>query len=157
MAANRQFEQLDTLTGYLAATLNSLAVDTSDLGATIDNSGANPDMFMDLELYLASFDISGQTNSSIDIYFIYALDGTNYTDGADGVSTDALHPPAQNLAVSIAVRQGSGAETKRAVVMGIMIPRCKFKMYVVNETGVQLAAANNTLKYDMYKEQVVAA
>lgn len=156
MAANRQFEALATLTSYLTTTLNSLAIGTSDLGAEIDNSGDNPDMFMDLELVLASLNLSAEDNPSVDIYFLYALDGTNYTDGVDANATDALHPPAQNLACSIALRLGSGAEAKRAVVCGVPLPRCKFKMYLLNETDVVFNAAGNTLKYDMYKEQVVA-
>jgi len=156
MAANRQFEALAALTSYLTTTLNALADGTSDLGAEIDNSGANPDMFMDLELVLASLDLSAESNPSVDIYFVYALDGTNYTDGADANATDALHPPAQNLACSFALRLAAGAEAKRAVILGVMVPRCKFKMYLVNETGQAFGATLNTLKYDLYKETIVA-
>ena len=56
-------------TSYLAATLNSLANDTTDLGAEINNE-ANLCTFMDLELYLASVDLSAQSNPAVVIYLI---------------------------------------------------------------------------------------
>lgn len=139
------------LTSYLAATLNSLANDTTDLGATVIDNQTDLNTYMDLELMLASLDVSGQTNPAIEIYLIESIDGgTDYDTATDATATEALYPSADKLLCIIGVRKASGAEAKIAVKSGLVIPPSKFKLLVINKTGVALAAADNVLSYRTY-------
>lgn len=137
---------------YLTTTLNALAIDTTDLGATVIDNQTNLDTFMDLELMLASLDLSGQTNPSVTIYIIESIDGgTDYDTGDDAVSAEASMPPADKILAVIGVRPHTGAEAKVAMMSMIPIPPSKFKLMVRNKTGVQFAATGNTLSYRTYK------
>jgi hypothetical protein len=102
-------------------------------------------------LTLAALDLSSQTNPRVDIYLVESVDGgTDFENGADANSTDALHPPASNILVSVALRPGSGSEAKLAIESMLPIPPGRFKIYLVNETGVAFASSGNTLAYRTY-------
>ncbi len=142
---------LGSLTSYLTTTLNSLADDTTDLGATVIDNQTNLDTFMDLELTLASYDISAQSNPAVVVYIIESVDGgTDYDTATDAVSAAASLPSADKIIAVIGLRVGTGAEAKTAVKSMVPIPPSKFKLLVRNETGVALAATGNILAYRTY-------
>lgn len=140
-----------SLTAYLSTTLNSLANNTTDLGSTIIDNQTNKDLYIDLELVLASLDLSAQTNPVIEVYIIESIDGgTNYDQGDDATSDTDLYPSADKLLCTIGVRTANGAEAKYAIKTGLIITPSKFKLLVINKTGATLASSGNTLKYRTY-------
>lgn len=138
-----------TWTAYGSATtaistdMNSDADEAYAISGAIDNS-SNKDLYIDIELYLASVDLSAQTNPAIYIWIIGQPDGSNYTDGdvTDGCgrAPDTIIP----------LNAGSGAETKREWARTIPIPPSNFKILYQNNTGASLAASGNTIKYAAY-------
>ena len=139
-----------SLTSYLTTTLNSLANNTTDLGAAINNE-SNLCTFMDLELTLASFDLSAQTNPSVTIFMLESVDGgTDFDTGTDAVSAAASIPPGDKICAVFGLRLGTGAEAKTAVKSIIPIPPGRFKLMVRNTTGVAFAATGNVLAYRTY-------
>jgi hypothetical protein len=146
----------DGTLGSLTTTLNSLAINTTDLAATAINNETNLCTFMDLELTLASLDLSGQTAPNVTIYLIESIDGgTDFDTASDAVSADASIPPADKIIAIIGLRPGTGAEAKTAVKSMIPIPPGRFKLMVRNTTGVQFAASGNILAYRTYNIQSV--
>lgn len=140
-----------SLTAYLTTTLNSLADDTTDLGTTVIDNQTTRHTFMDLELMLASLNLSAQADPAVVVYIIESIDGgTDYDTASDAVSADASCPPADKILTIIGVRPGTGAEAKVAVKSMIPIPPSKFKLMVRNKTGVAFAAATNLLSYRTY-------
>jgi len=145
------------LTSLLTTTLNSLADATTDDGAqTAINNESNLCTFMDLELTLASFDISAQTNPSVAIYLIESVDGgTDFDTYSDAVSAAASIPPADKICAILGLRPGTGAEAKTAVKSMVPIPPGRFKLLVRNNTGAAFAASGNVLAYRTYNIQSV--
>lgn len=141
-----------TLTSLLTTTLNSLANNTTDDGGqTAINNTSNLCTFMDLELTLASLDLSAKINSSVVIYLIESVDGgTNFDTYSDGVSAVASIPPADKICCIFGLRPGVGAEAKTAVKSIIPIPPGHFKLLLRNTTGVAFAASGNVLAYRTY-------
>jgi len=145
-----KFDSAPSLTAYLSTTLNSLANNACDLGAGIDNTG-ELDTLMDLELVLASLDLSAQTNPVVNIYLLYAADGgTNFDTGSDAETADANMPPTAKIIATMPLRPYSGAEAKVCNARGIEISPGDFKLMVRNKTGVVFASSGNTLKYRTY-------
>ncbi len=139
-----------SLTAYLGATLNSLANATTDLGAAIDNSSARK-THMDLELVLASVDLSAQTNPAVEVYIMNSVDGgTVYQSGEDAKSAVAEYPSADTLLCVMGVQVETGAQAHNAIKTGLVIPPGHFKLLALNKLGVSMAAAGNTLKYRTY-------
>ena len=142
-------------TSYLTTTLNSLANDTTDLGAAINNE-SNLCTFMDLELTLASLDLSSQSNPSVTVFMLESIDGgTDFDTGDDAVSADASMPPADKICTIFNLRPGTGAEAKTAVKSIIPIPPGRFKLMLRNKTGVAFAASGNVLSYRTYNSNIV--
>lgn len=135
---------------YLAATLNSLANNTTDLGIEINNE-SDLCTFMDLELYLASLDLSSEVNPAVVIYLLESIDGgTHFDTGEDGVSAETDVPTADKILTQFGLRVNTGAEEKHAIKSLLPIPPGRFKLLLRNKTGVAFAAANNTLYYRTY-------
>lgn len=143
-----------SLTSYLTTTLNSLADATTDLGAEINNE-SNLCTFMDLELTLASLDLSAQDAPSVAIYMLECVDGgTDFDTGSDAVSAEASVPPGDKIIAVFGLRPGTGAEAKTAVKSLIPIPPGRFKLLVRNKAGVAFAASGNVLAYRTYNIEV---
>lgn len=145
------------LTSLLTTSLNSLANDTTDDGGqTAINNETNLCNHMDLELTLASLDLSAQTNPSVWVYMIESVDGgTDFDTYTDATATAGLMPPADKLVAIMGVRPGTGAEAKTAVKSMIFIPPGRFKLLVRNRTGVAFASSGNVLAYRTYNSQIV--
>lgn len=144
-----------TLTTYLSTTLNSLADDTLDLGAEINNE-TNLAQYMDIEIHLASINLSAESNPSVVIYLIESIDGgTTYDTAVDASSSDAAHPATDKVLTICGFRLGTAGEVKNAIKSRLSIPPGRFKLAVLNKTGQAFAASDNTLKYRTYKTKTV--
>lgn len=140
------------LKGYSAAAataltteLNSLADGSvTSLGSEINNTSAL-DMFMDVQLDLASLTISS-TSAFCTVYLVPTVDGTNYPDWTSG-AVAGYHG---QYAVGALLVKNVTATTARAGLTGIPIPPAKFKLALRDGTGAALAASGNTLSYRTY-------
>lgn len=128
---------------YLTTELNALADDANKLGAAIDNSSAK-DFYMDVEIYLASVDLSAQTNPTIHIWLVPRTDGTNFEDGGDAVT------PARAPNKIVALRAVNGIQ--RIIARGLLQTPDQGKLLIGNRAGAALAATGNTVKYIVYSE-----
>lgn len=144
-------------TSYLSTTLNALANNTTDLGAEINNE-TNLCTYMDLELYLASLDLSAQSNPNVVIYLLESIDGgTHFDTGEDGVSAESDVPPADKILTQFGLRINTGAEVKHATKTMLPIPPGRFKLLLRNKTGGAFGATLNTLYYRTYNLKAVTA
>lgn len=148
MATDIKWESPGTLTAVGGTTIASLVDTDGALSAAIDNS-TSLGTHMDLEIVLGSFNVSAATNPAMWVYMITSADGTNYDD-SDESTTESLKPPFDQLAAIMEMREGSGAETKRITKTQIPVPPRKFKLLLVNRSGVTLAASGSTFKYSLY-------
>ena len=94
------------------------------LGSEIDNS-VNKDLFLDFEFVFTS-SVSPAAGKSVEVYLIYAVDGTNYDDGA--VGTDPLGNP---IAMISLPEDTSAHQTSRHQ---IQLTPYKFKILVKSES-----------------------
>lgn len=146
MANEINWSDYPTITGYLTTELNALADGGNKIGAEIDNT-SNGDMYMDLELYVATQGVARDTGAYVALYILPSVGGTNFCYGGD-----ALDPPATALVGTFPL---DAAVTARYVSLThILLPAGKFKMLVMNETGQAFAATLNTLKYTLYNEEI---
>ena len=134
-----------TWTTALSTELNSLADDGLALSSAIDNS-TNKDLFVDIEVYLATVDLSSQTNPAIYIWLLTRTDGTNFEDGGTSVT------PARAPDAIIPLREANGAQ--RVFARMLMLTPDQVKILVQNKAGAALAASGNTVKYNTYGETV---
>ena len=124
-------------TDYLTTELNSLADDGVYLGAAINNS-SNRDMYLKIQIQLASVDLSAQINPGVQIRLIESIDGgTVYEDNDD-----------QAYAITLPIAATNAAHVR---IGDLMIPPGYFKLAVVNKTGAAFASSgNNVLSYAPY-------
>lgn len=142
---------------YLTTTLNALADNTTDLGAEINNE-SDLSTFMDLELALASLDLSGKASPMVVVYMLESIDGgIDFDTGDDAVSAEASMPPTDKICTHFGLRPGTGAEAKLAVKSLIPIPPGRFKLMLRNKAGAAFGATGNTLSYRTYNLKAVTA
>jgi len=144
MATEKQFTAYDSIASYLTTELNALADDANVLGAAIDFTTAGTDrkIFLDIEVYLASVDLSAQTNPALYIWLLARTDGTNFEDGAAAVN------PARAPDKIIPLRVVSAAQ--RVFARMVMPTPDQGKLLIGNRSGAALAATANTMKYYTY-------
>ncbi len=135
----------------MSTDLNSLANNTTNVGAVVIDNTSNLYLYIEFELVLASVDLSAQTNPAVEVYLIPSYNGTNYADTGTDASTTIL-PPSQYLVAVMGVVITNAAHL--AVSSHIMLDPIKYTPVVINKTGVALAAANNTLKFKVYTPTV---
>lgn len=145
-------------TSYLNTALDALPIDAIDAsGAIIDNQ-SNLCTYLDLELTLASLDLSAIPAPSVDIYLIESIDGgTNFDTVTDAVTAEASMPPPDKICTRMGLRPGTGAEAKLVTKTMIPIPPGKWKLCPRNKTGVIFGATGNTLYYRTYNLKAVTA
>ncbi len=137
----------------LTTELNALANGSLTAFGPVITPGATANLTVrhlrgDLALKLASNSLVFTAASFVVVYFVPAIDGTNYPklSGANlakpnyRVGTIALYPAAPS------------AEVIYENVRGVMIPNAPFKVVLENQSGVALPATGNTL--DLYPQAV---
>ncbi len=82
MATTFQWKAFSGTTSGISAASMSAGVNL--LGSEIDNS-SNLDRFAKAELRWTCSATASSAGTTVELYFIYALDGSNYEDGAAGV------------------------------------------------------------------------
>lgn len=139
----------DALVTYLTTELNALANNALVLGAAIDFTAAGVDRkaYMDVEIYLASVDLSAQTGLALHLWLLPRTDGTNFEDGGSAVT------PARAPDKVIALRAVNGAQ--RVVARFLLTTPDQGKLLIQNKSGAAFAATGNTLKYYTYGEEIV--
>lgn len=139
----------NALQTYLSTELNTLGIDANKLGAAIDftTAGSDRKLYLDVEVYLGSVDLSAQTNPAIYLWMLGRTDGTNFEDGSDSVD------PARQPDMIIPLRVFNGVQ--RVFGRFLRTNPDQGKILVENHTGAALAGTLNTVKYMMYSEQSV--
>jgi len=149
MSTEKRFTEYDSLQTYLTTELDSLADGANKLGAAIDFAAGGTDrkLFMDIEVYLASVNLSAQTNPALYIWLIRRTDGTNFEDGGDSIT------PARAPDKIIPLREVNGAQ--RVSARMLMLMPDQGKLLIGNRAGAALASSGNTVKYNIYSVQDV--
>jgi len=144
MTTEKRWTVYDSIQSYLTTELNALANNALMLGAVIDfaASGADRKLFLDIEAYVASVDLSAQTNPALYIWLLRRTDGTNFEDGTASVT------PARMPDKIIPLREFNGVQ--RTQTNMLLTTPDQGRILIKNVTGATLAATNNTLKYNLY-------
>lgn len=139
----------ETIQTALSTGLDALGNGNTALSAALANE-TDLYQYINLQLTLASVDFSAQTGLYVAIYFVSALDGSNYEDGTAG--TPGVIPGRPPDAI-IPVRKVNAAQV--IVVKNIPIAPLNFKIELVNQVGAAFAANTNLLYYRRHNEQGV--
>lgn len=137
-----------TVQTVLSTELNSLANGAyTNAGTAFDNANAsNLNTYGWLELNV-TFGSAPTDKSTIDIYMLKAMDGTNYEDGSSSV-----RPAGASLVASIDLRNSTSAQ-KRASGMFVM-PPSPVKFLAYNGSGQAFPASGSTVKLFMAYDEV---
>ena len=148
MATENRWTQYDSQVTYLSTELTDVVNNANKLGAAIDfaASGSDRKLYLDIEIYLGSIDLSGQTNPAIYLWMLGRTDGTNFEDGDDSID------PARQPDAIAAVRVFNGVQ--RVFVRHLLTTPDQGRILIENRTGMTLTAGSS-LKYMMYSEQSV--
>ncbi len=131
------------LFGASGASLNSLANNGFALSSEIDNTTLLV-QYMRVSLRLASINPTG--TPLIRLYLCELLDdGVTYNRGVSGTA-----PTVSDAAAEKQVHTGAG--TVDHMFRNIWIPPNKFKIVLVNNMGVAIAASGNNCKYSLFPE-----
>lgn len=125
-----------TAANALTTELNSLANSANTAASTAIDNTMNLDLFMDLELILATQGSARSTGATVAVYLIPALDGTNYAD---------VNETTAELVATFPLDAATTA--RRAVVRDIPLPPALFKLFARNQTGQALAASGTSIRY----------
>lgn len=137
-----QIEQ-STATTLLSTEFNSLANGSNtSAGSAVNNVQATANLNgytrAKIELYLAAYSGTPSANTSINVWFLRTVDGTNYEDGSSSVT------PARNPDVVIPVN--ATASGPQRIIRECFLPVGSFKPLAKNTIGISLAGSGNTLK-----------
>lgn len=151
MATIKYGTYTQTLTSVLTTELNSLANNAiSNASATIIDNTTNLDLFADFEANV-TFALAPTAGTSLDLYLVPSIDGTNYEDG--GQTASNVQPSTAYYAGSFIVRAVTTAQ--KIAIQGVRLGPNKFEAVLVNNTtGQALAASGNTVGYRTYSMTV---
>lgn len=131
----------------MSTDLNALADNTVNVGAVLPDNTTNRYFYAEFELYLATVNLSAQTNPAVELFMVPSYDGTNYADvGTDGSAT--VYPPMQYNVSVLGVAATSAVHL--AVSPHIMLDPIKYTPVLINKTGAALGATGNVLKAKYY-------
>jgi hypothetical protein len=123
--------------------LNSAANNEwTDLADAVDNSTTKY-MFADVEVVLASAAFTG-AGSSIEVYLIPSVDGTNYPTWTGNVTTEEQENA--GFFVGAVTTTGSTA-AQRMVLRDVELPNGLFRWAFRNKGGPTLAASGNSASW----------
>lgn len=145
-------------TSYLTTELNALAINEIEATGAVINNETNLCTYLDLELTLASIDLSSQMTPTVVVYLIESIDGGGDFDlFTDGVTAEASMPAVDKICAQLGIRLGTGAEVKHAIKSMIPIPPGQWKLCPRNKTNVIFGATGNILAYRTYNLKAVTA
>ncbi len=124
-----------TIQPYLSTGLNSLANGATLLGAAIDNS-SDLAIWIDFEIVLATQGSARAAGATCSLFFVPALDGTNYTDGDTNDESAFVFPLSAATTAQRKVRRGFE-----------LAPLSTQKFLFSNNTGQALAASGNSVNW----------
>ncbi len=144
MANPENWTALTTAVEAIAsASLNTLADGSGVLGADL---GVQDDLYVRLELYLASVDLSSQSNPAAYLYYIKSDDdGTTFEDGAAAVE------PARMPDVIFPLREVNATQR---VMIDAHFPAENFKVLIINHCGAAWAGSGNTLYFSPFTREL---
>lgn len=150
-----KWSALGTFTTLIAGassspTLKNLASGSRILGNEVDPTGSSDRyLYCDLDL-LVRFGSAPASGAYVEVYFVRAVDGTNYEDGDASIA-----PPTTALVARIPVR--AVTTQQRIAQARIVLPSCKFKPLFANMAGQNMTNTDNenVLSYRVYTEDVV--
>jgi len=128
-----------SVASVLTTELNSLGSGSMSAASGAINNDTNLDIYVDLELVLAS--LSPTAGAFVAIYIAEAIDGTNYP--APSAADQRLQTNALLCTFALST---TAATAQRLVARNVVIPPGKFKIYLDNQAGVAFGASGNTLK-----------
>ena len=124
----------DTL---LSTELNSIANNNNAIKSSAVTLSTESYVLAEVELRV-QFGGTPTANTSISVWFLREIDGTNFEDGSGSIT------PARNPDVVIPVRATSNAQR---IIKSCVLPPGSFIPLIRNDgTGQSLAASGNTLK-----------
>lgn len=106
------------------------------MGSEIDNA-TNKDRFANIQVGFTC-STAATANKTLEIYILYAIDGTNYEDG--GTSVDPVIVP-----VGVVAARGTVTTAQTVTLKGIELQPFKFKILVKSE--LDQTAATTVLVY----------
>lgn len=142
----------DTIATALSTGLNSLGNGNTAISSAIDFTAAGVDrkQYIDIEVYIASVDLSAQVNPAIYLWILARTDGTNYEDGTAGTpGTIPARPPD----AIFPLRAVNAAQ--RVFQRMILTTPDNGEILVKNAAGAALASSGNTVKYYTYGIEVI--
>lgn len=134
--ADTKHKAYGTNASALTTELNSIANNANTAASGAIDNGTNLDLFMDVELVLATQGTARVAGATVTIYAVYAPDGTNYGD---------VHETTALPLVTFILDAATTA--RRIVVTDVPMPPGLFKLFARNQTGQTLASSGNTVKY----------
>ena len=145
--ATTKWEAPASIATILSTDLNSLADGANFLSDALSNDeSAELYLFADFEFYIAATS-ARSTDARVELYLLSEIDGSNYAYG--GTSLD----PAPNAHVGDFQYDAAGTAARYAILREVRLPPTDFKVLVINELGVAMAASGNTLKFIKYNIQ----
>lgn len=127
----------------LSTGLNSLGNNTMSAASSNIANQTNLDMYVDIEVLLAS--LSPSAGAYVALYILESIDGTNFPAQSDA----DLRLTTTQLLCSIPIGT-TGATAQRVAVRNVVIPPGLFQIKLDNQTGVSLNASGNTVKFNAY-------
>lgn len=132
--------------------LNSLANGSGSAASSAIDLTASGWLWCDLQLYIASSSLAFTAASYVDVYFVTSPDGTNYPKYTSGGTWKLAS--ANYFAARIWIHPATlSSEAIYETVRRVAVPSAKFKVVLVNGTGVTLPSSGNTLKLIPTPEQ----
>ena len=132
-----------SVTTVLSTGLNSLGNNTMSAASSTISNASNLDMYVDVEVNLAS--LSPTTGAYVSLYILESVDAINFPAQSD---VDLRLTSSQLLCV---IPIGTTAATaQRVVARNIIIPPGSFQIKLDNQAGVALNASGNTVKFNTY-------
>ncbi len=130
-------------TTILTTELNSLGAGSNKLSAALSNDAAGElDLFADFELFVSTTSARA-AGSYFALYILEELDGTNY-----GFGGDSLDPPASAWVGNFPI--DAATATRYIHLREVPLPPTDFKVLIINNMDVAMAATANTLKFARY-------
>src|SRR5215472_2592898 len=129
------------LTTVLSTGLNSLTSGSMSAASSTYANQTNLDIYVDLEVNLASFSPATSPAPYVSIYILESVDGSNFP----AQSAADLRLTTTQLFCSVPI--GSTATTaQRVAVRNLIIPPGAVQFLLDNQTGAALAASGSTVK-----------